>query len=91
MPYVLLDDDTKQVAGKFVLLDDATPVAVKTGSALNDIPRQVGLTARYALEGAGQAVQPITEPLRQLIVNPLARAGCAHRHQDERRHGLRRG
>ena len=57
---------------------DNRPAAVKTGSALNDIPRQVGLTARYALEGAGQAVQPITEPLRQLIVNPLAQNGRAH-------------
>jgi len=50
------------------------PAAEKAGAALNDIPRQVGLTARYALEGMGQAVQPITEPLRQLIVDPVSRA-----------------
>lgn len=34
--------------------------------------RQVGLTARYGLEGLGQASQLVTEPLRQYVVNPGA-------------------
>jgi len=51
-----------------------TPAAVSTGSAIRDIPRQVGLTARYGLEGLGQAVDPFTEPLRRMVVNPIARS-----------------
>ncbi|WP_166738469.1 lytic transglycosylase domain-containing protein [Achromobacter aegrifaciens] len=34
--------------------------------------RQLGLTARYGLEGLGQASQLVTEPLRQYVVNPAA-------------------
>lgn len=34
--------------------------------------RQAGLTARYGLEGLGQAAQIVTEPLRQYVVNPAA-------------------
>ncbi|CAB3904938.1 hypothetical protein LMG2828_04698 [Achromobacter piechaudii] len=34
--------------------------------------RQAGLTARYGLEGLGQAAQVVTEPLRQYVVNPVA-------------------
>ena len=30
-----------------------------------DIPRQVGLTARYGIEGLGQAAGVVTEPIRQ--------------------------
>lgn len=44
------------------------------GSALKDIPRQLGLTARYAVEGLGQAADVVTEPIRQMVVNQLARA-----------------
>lgn len=47
--------------------------AVQAGRAIMDVPRQVGLTARYGLEGIGQAANIATEPLRQLVVNPLAR------------------
>lgn len=54
------------------------PVAVSAGKTLNaglsDIPRQVGLTARYALEGPAQAAQVVTEPLKNLITDPLLRA-----------------
>lgn len=48
------------------------PVAKQAGSALNDIPRQVGLTARYGLEGLANTAQLVTEPLRYLTdkVNP---------------------
>ena len=50
------------------------PAAVSAGSQLNQIPRQIGLTARYGLEGLGQTAEIVTEPIRQLITDPLARA-----------------
>lgn len=34
---------------------------------LSDIPRQIGLTARYALEGPAQAAQIVTEPIAGLM------------------------
>lgn len=34
---------------------------------LSDIPRQLGLTARYALEGPAQAAQIVTEPIAGLM------------------------
>lgn len=40
--------------------------AFSAGRALNDIPRQLGLTARYALEGPAQAAQIVIEPVRYL-------------------------
>lgn len=46
------------------------PAAVSAGQAinanLNSIPRQLGLTARYGLEGVAQGAQVVTEPLRYL-------------------------
>lgn len=50
------------------------PAAVQAGSQLNQIPRQIGLTARYGLEGLGQMAEIATEPIRQLVTDPLARA-----------------
>ncbi|WP_050466367.1 glucosaminidase domain-containing protein [Herbaspirillum chlorophenolicum] len=46
----------------------------QVGDALMDIPRQVGLTARYGMEGLGRAVGLFTEPLRRVVVNPALRA-----------------
>lgn len=43
------------------------PAAKQAGSALNDIPRQLGLTARYAIEGPAQAAQIFTEPVAGLM------------------------
>lgn len=40
------------------------PAAVKAGGMLNEIPRQVGLTARYGLEGLANTAQIFTEPIR---------------------------
>ena len=40
------------------------PAAVQAGRGLMEIPRQLGLTARHLMEGAGAAVAPIVEPLR---------------------------
>jgi hypothetical protein len=42
------------------------PAAVSAGRTLNDIPRQLGLTARYGLEGLANTAQAVTEPLRYL-------------------------
>lgn len=41
------------------------PFSEQVGDAIREIPRQVGLTARYGLEGLGQAAGMVTEPLRQ--------------------------
>ena len=60
-----------QEFGKQVKSLDGGRKSVRVGSALRDIPRQVGLTARYGLEGLGQASEIITEPIRQLAVNPV--------------------
>jgi hypothetical protein len=43
------------------------PTSVKAGRALADIPRQVGLTGRYALEGLGEVAEIGTEPIRALL------------------------
>lgn len=47
------------------------PASVSAGKAVNsgisDIPRQLGLTARYALEGPAQAAQIFTEPVAGLM------------------------
>lgn len=50
------------------------PAAVKAGASLNEIPRQLGLTARYGLEGVPQALELFTEPLRKYVTDPLAQA-----------------
>lgn len=43
------------------------PAAVQAGSALRDIPRQIGLTARYGLEGLGQIADIGAEPIRAIL------------------------
>jgi hypothetical protein len=57
--YVLEDEP-----GRYVLEDE--PAAVSAGKAVNSIPRQLGLTARYGLEGLANTAQIATEPLRYL-------------------------
>lgn len=65
MAYELLDDVPK---GRYEMLE---PTAVTAGKSINrglsDIPRQIGLTARYALEGPAQAAQIFTEPVAGLM------------------------
>ncbi|MCO5976803.1 hypothetical protein [Ideonella oryzae] len=39
-----------------------------------ELGRQVGLTARYGLEGLGQAAEVVTEPIRKLVTDPAMRA-----------------
>ena len=48
-------------------------VVEKVGSSLMEAPRQVGLFARYALEGTGQLADIGAEPIRRMFVNPIAR------------------
>lgn len=43
-------------------------------STLHELGRQVGLAARYGLEGTAQAAQLVTEPIRQNITDPAAKA-----------------
>lgn len=45
-------------------LQKEQPAVVKAGSAINEIPRQIGLTARYGLEGLANTAQIFTEPIR---------------------------
>lgn len=47
----------------------------RAGDALREIPRQVGLTARYGMEGLGQAAGVLTEPIRQGLNVGLRAAG----------------
>ncbi len=60
------DGATEQDAIAYVQKNLTQPVSKKAGSLLNDVPRQLGLTARYGLEGAANAAQLVTEPLRVL-------------------------
>lgn len=43
------------------------------GQTAGEVGRQVGLTARHGLRGLAQAAEIGTEPIRQFVVNPLAR------------------
>jgi hypothetical protein len=58
MPYEVLEE-----GGRYEVLGDA-PASVKAGAAVNSIPRQLGLTARYGIEGLGEAAQVVSEPIR---------------------------
>ncbi len=53
------------------------PTSVAAGRAISAIPRQIGLAARYGLEGLAQAAEVGTEPIRQMVVNPLLRLAGA--------------
>lgn len=63
---------TADQVGAFVMSQQTPAQPVKdAGQSLNrglsDIPRQIGLTARYALEGPAQAAQIFTEPVAGLM------------------------
>jgi hypothetical protein len=47
-----------------VAMPKAAPAAIEAGTAINSIPRQLGLTARYGIEGLANAAQIVTEPIR---------------------------
>lgn len=62
-------DAAGDVQGATILAEEIRkmrPASVDAGRAINSIPRQLGLTARYAMEGPAQAAQIITEPLRYI-------------------------
>ena len=61
-PFDQFDKPTSNPFDKF-----DPPAAVKAGSAINELPRQLGLTARYALEGPAQAAQIFTEPVANFM------------------------
>ena len=72
--YVLMDDGPEPQRKGYILLDDDTPAKKESPSfgkqlnaAISDIPRQIGLTGRYALEGPAQALQMFTEPVAGLM------------------------
>lgn len=52
--------------------------AESAGSSIREAGKQIvrapGLAARYGIEGIGQAAEVVTEPLRQMVVNPLLNA-----------------
>ena len=52
----------------------APSIAQRVASGGKELARQVGLTARYGLEGLGQAAEIVTEPVRQLVTDPAMRA-----------------
>ena len=47
---------------------DTSSLAVSAGTAINNatdsLPRQIGLTARYGIEGLGNTAQVFSEPFR---------------------------
>ncbi len=66
-----------------VVVPENAPAVVKagatinnaTGGILNDLGRQLGLTARYGLEGLGQAAQVGSEPIRYFTDRMLGLTG----------------
>lgn len=64
---------------KPVEVPENAPVAVKAGAAINNnvssIPRQLGLTARYGLEGLANTAQLVTEPIRAVTDRVFGQKG----------------
>lgn len=51
------------------------PAAVEAGQSINSIPRQIGLTARYGLEGLANTAQIVTEPIRAVTDRVFGQTG----------------
>lgn len=51
------------------------PAAVSAGQEINSIPRQLGLTARYGLEGLANTAQLVTEPIRAVTDRMFGQVG----------------
>jgi hypothetical protein len=68
MGYTLLDEDGAPAKGRYTLLPDDAPRPKPFGQQMNDaiadVPRQLGLTARYGLEGLGGIADMVTSPIR---------------------------
>lgn len=54
--------------------DEVVAPAPRERGLLQEVGRQVGLTARHGLEGVAQAAEIVTEPIRQIVIDPAARA-----------------
>lgn len=57
-----------------VSTETAPGVAQRVVDGGKELARQAGLTARYGLEGLGQAAEIVTEPVRNLVTDPAMRA-----------------
>lgn len=69
------DSASVRALGAFLKsMPNEQPAAVEAGNTLRGVPRQLGLTARYGMEGLAQAAEIGTEPIRRLVVNPLLKA-----------------
>jgi hypothetical protein len=70
MGYTLLDDSGQPAKGTYTLLPDNAPApqpkpfGQQLNAAVSDMPRQLGLTARYGLEGVGNALDFLATPIR---------------------------
>ncbi|SDC65147.1 hypothetical protein SAMN05428966_10245 [Massilia sp. PDC64] len=68
MGYTLIDENGAPAKGTYTLLPDDAPKAKPFGQQLNDaiadVPRQLGLTARYGLEGVGGMLDTLATPFR---------------------------
>lgn len=51
------------------------PAAVEAGKEINSIPRQIGLTARYGVEGLANTAQIFTEPVRAVTDRLFGQTG----------------
>jgi hypothetical protein len=67
MAYEILEPE-----GRYEILP---PAAVSVGKEINSIPRQLGLTARYGLEGLANTAQIVTEPLRAVTDRVFGQTG----------------
>lgn len=63
-----------QVSSPPVSTETAPGIAQRVVDGGKELARQVGLTARYGLEGLGQAAEIVTEPVRNLVTDPAMRA-----------------
>ena len=61
------EGSTEQQAIEYVQKNLYKPTSVTAGKAINSIPRQLGLAARYVLEGPAQTAQIFTEPVAALM------------------------
>lgn len=76
----IVDNQAKQGTPEFDIVAKAyqeakgdKPAVVSVGESLRQIPRQLGLTARHAIEGTGELVNIGSEPIRAMV-NPLLEA-----------------
>lgn len=79
MGYTLVDENGTPAKGTYTLLPDDAPQTKPFGQQLNDaisdVPRQLGLTARYGLEGIGGMFDSlIGNPVRTLAAPILGNA-----------------